>query len=97
MMRGPSVRVYQPAPDWVQIVAHDDTSIAEFIICDDCRHAYLEPVYYTFEVEACIQDSGGYETPHADSEEGCTGNMCPECAGSYLDPDDPDDPRRPEE
>jgi len=25
----------------------------------------------------------------------CTGNLCPECAGPFLEPDDPDDPRRP--
>jgi hypothetical protein len=25
----------------------------------------------------------------------CTGNLCPSCAGPYLDPDDPFDDRRP--
>jgi hypothetical protein len=63
--------------------------IAEFPICDDCREAYLTPAYYVFEPEGCTVDDEG--TPH----EGCTGNLCPACAGPYLEPDKPDDPRRP--
>ena len=64
------------------------------LICDDCREPYDPPVYYTF--ETCLYESfptaltsAGREHPY------CTGILCPRCAGTYLEPDDPDDPRRP--
>ena len=65
-------------------------------ICDDCGVAYVGPPYYTFEPDSCDEtetdiDGRTTEIPHP-----CTGNMCPSCAGPYLDPDFDDDPRRPE-
>ena len=75
--------------------------------CDDCKQEYEGPAYYTFDIEACqVTDQyeaiigeavtgiydGGLMKPHAAE---CTGNVCPECAGDFLEPDDPDDPRRP--
>jgi hypothetical protein len=53
--------------------------------CDDCRKVYAGPAYYTFDPE-------GHDGDHAHI---CTGSLCPEDAGPYLVPDDPDDPRRP--
>ena len=65
-----------------------------FHICDDCGNAYLSPRYYTFDPRDCIADDGiSGEHRH----EGCTGNMCPPCAGSFIEPDDENDPRRPKE
>jgi len=60
-------------------------------ICDECSQEYEGPAYYTLE-----------EDHHPPEEttlaiEVCTGNLCPECAGPFLEPDDPDDPRRPAE
>lgn len=31
---------------------------------------------------------------HKSDKSACTANLCPRCAGPYLEPDDPDDPRR---
>lgn len=59
--------------------------------CDDCRGTYPGDPYYTFDPNVCFVDVGGYITGHED----CTGNLCPECAGPHLTPDEPDDPRRP--
>lgn len=55
-------------------------------ICDDCFKPYSPPVYYSFEPENCNP-----------KHEGCTGNLCPNCAGPHLIPDDPDDKRKPAE
>lgn len=55
--------------------------------CDDCRAQYTGPAYYTFDRESCMAGS--------DDGHDCTGNLGPECAGPYLEPDRPDDPRRP--
>lgn len=57
-------------------------------ICDDCRKEYAGPAYYTFPPELC----GGY---HDHTTPQCTGNICPDCAGPFLEPDEPDDVRRP--
>jgi len=76
--------------------------------CDDCGRDYPGPVYYTFDPDACIStrdavqegerrpltDDPDEEIVHGDD---CTGNLCPSCAGPYLEPDDPDDPRRPKD
>ena len=80
--------------DWVGVIDLGITAEV-FIICDDCREAYLEPPYYEFDPDGCTDDEphGDYE-PHGDD---CTGNVCPDCAGPYLDPDNPGDPRRPSE
>ena len=59
-----------------------------FHICDDCKAAYLAPRYYSF--SECFDED---EKQHED----CTGNMCPSCAGSFIEPDDENDPRRPKE
>lgn len=58
--------------------------------CDECGKQYEGPVYYTLD-----EDSH----PPGDNlaVEPCTGNLCPSCAGPFLNPDDPDDPRRPKE
>lgn len=74
--------------------------------CDDCGKAYDGPTYYTFDVERCVSSRdymqlgerieptwpADMDIPHGDD---CTGNICPSCAGPYLDPDDPFDDRRP--
>lgn len=64
--------------------------------CDDCLREYPGKPYYTFEPEGCedemplhLGETEQVTTPHAS----CTGNLCPECAGPYLEPDDPDDDR----
>lgn len=59
--------------------------------CDDCTEEYAGPAYYTFLPEACVtSDRDGPPKPHA----GCTGNLCPRCAGPYLEPDRAGDARR---
>lgn len=50
--------------------------------CDDCGKEYAAPAYYTFPIEY----AGDHE---------CTGNLCPECAGPFLEPDNSEDRRRP--
>jgi hypothetical protein len=55
--------------------------------CDDCDKTYGGAPYYTFDPDDCTADCD----PHLD----CTGNICPRCAGPYLEPDQPGDPRRP--
>jgi len=76
--------------------------------CDDCYLEYPGPVYYTFDPDACVStrdavqegerhpltDNPDEEIVHGDD---CTGNLCPSCAGPYLEPDQPGDPRRPKE
>jgi len=61
-------------------------------ICDDCHEEYDGPVYYSLGDEVCDVHINGI-TLALDEE--CTHNFCPTCAGPYLTPDDPDDPRRP--
>ena len=63
-------------------------SAGEMFRCDDCGKEYAGPAYYTFDSEACVS---GNDIPHV----GCSGNVCPACAGPYLEPDAPDDSRRP--
>jgi hypothetical protein len=66
------------------------------LTCDDCGLAYAGPAYYTFDPEGCGHDmgpTGGGRyiwMPHGD----CTGNLCPACAGPYIEPDHENDPRR---
>jgi len=60
--------------------------------CDDCRKVYAYPDYYTFDSDGCELRIGDDPDPVAHD---CTGNLCPECAGPHLEPDDPADPRRP--
>jgi hypothetical protein len=55
-------------------------------VCDDCGCSYEAPPFYSFDPDDCTD--GGAD-PHD-----CTGNICFECAGPYLIPDDPEDPRR---
>ena len=55
--------------------------------CDDCGKTYEGRPYYTFDPKDCTAD--------ADPHLGCTGNICPRCAGPDLEPDLLDDPRRP--
>jgi hypothetical protein len=60
--------------------------------CDDCMQQYPGPAYYTFHPRDCkTSNHRGEAFPHV----GCTGNLCPRCAGPDLEPDRPDDPRRP--
>lgn len=60
--------------------------------CDDCTTEYAGPAYYTFPPSECrTSRHDGPSTPHA----GCTGNLCPRCAGPDLEPDRAGDPRRP--
>jgi len=60
-------------------------------ICDDCGKEYAGPAYYTFHPKDCkTSNHRGEALPHA----GCTGNLCPRCAGPYLEPDRASDPRR---
>jgi len=70
-----------------------------FVVCDDCHEAYMEPAYYTFEVSACktTESTPDGETviDHMNTLEGCTGNLCPDCAGPYIAPDVLPDPRDP--
>lgn len=54
-------------------------------ICDDCRTQYVGPPYFTFPDLDCFVDASAHN---------CTGNLCPGCSCD-LEPDDPDDPRRP--
>lgn len=82
----------------VEVVGNDTAAVYDssgnvdqvFVICDDCRAAYLEPAYYTFEVDACKEsiEEDGFVGLHQD----CTGNLCPDCADMLI-PDDPQDPR----
>lgn len=59
--------------------------------CDDCQEEYAGPAYYTFLPTECVtSDHDGPARAHL----GCTGNLCPRCAGPDLEPDRPDDPRR---
>lgn len=64
--------------------------------CDDCDKEYPGDPYYTFEADSCsvlhVDPVTGEEkeVPHD-----CTENMCPECAGPFLEPDTDGDPRRP--
>jgi hypothetical protein len=60
--------------------------------CDDCGQEYATPAYYSFDPDGCVwtEDNGAKVIPHD-----CTSNLCPECAGPYLEPDDPADARRP--
>lgn len=51
--------------------------------CDDCRKEFYAKPYYTLGDEA-------EGTDH-------TGHLCPQCGGPYLEPDDPNDPRKPKE
>lgn len=61
-------------------------------ICDDCRKSYVGPAYYKLDPRTCpANDPANDGLPHA----GCTGNLCPDCAGPFLVPDDPNDSRRP--
>jgi len=60
-------------------------------ICDDCGKEYAGPAYYTFHPKDCkTSRHRGRPIPHA----GCTGNLCPRCAGPYLEPDRAGDSRR---
>lgn len=60
--------------------------------CDDCGQSYAGPAYYTFQEGECrTSRHDGPPTPHA----GCTGNLCPRCAGPDLEPDRANDARRP--
>jgi hypothetical protein len=60
--------------------------------CDDCGVTCPGAIYYSLDPETCSVDPEFNEpAPH----EGCTGNLGPECAGPFLVPDQPDDPRRP--
>jgi hypothetical protein len=63
------------------------------IVCDDCRQLYDQPVYYTLGGDPDDPESMG--NFHDDGSD-CTDNLCPSCAGPYLEPDDPNDPRRQE-
>ena len=74
--------------------------------CDDCGRDYKDPVYYTFDKDACIStrsmvQAGERKPLTADPDEeiyhgdDCTGNLCPACAGPYLTPDNEYDWRRP--
>jgi len=62
--------------------------------CDDCGKDYPGEPYYTFEAESCntvdIIDGAEVAVDHD-----CTENICPECAGPFLEPDIYLDPRRP--
>lgn len=61
--------------------------------CDDCRREFPGRPYYTFDPEHCMDiPIAAIASPHG---EDCTGNLCPTCAGPFLVPDDPNDPRRP--
>ena len=72
-----------------QVSIHGPIQSIVFFICDDCGEAYMSPMYYTFEPSDChVDDDDG---PH----KGCTGNLCPSCAGPDIDPYDLHDPRRP--
>jgi hypothetical protein len=62
--------------------------------CDDCRHYYDGPVYYTLGTDNVFGD-GKRCLVHDDDGTSCTGNLCPRCAGPYLEPDAPGDERRP--
>jgi hypothetical protein len=64
-----------------------DTSFS--FICDDCEQSYPGPAYYTFDPMGCSHTTDGEEGDE------CTGNLCPSCAGIWLDPDQPGDTRRP--
>lgn len=71
---------------------HDVHTDVVFFICDDCREAYPGPVYYAFDPDGCGDELSDQEwEPHR----GCTGNLCPPCAGPHVDPDKENDPRRP--
>lgn len=79
--------------DWVSEATTDLLPI-----CDDCGVAYIGPAYYTFDPDACnITESYDDGREAVDVPHPCTGNMCADCAGPYLDPDFDDDPRRPSE
>lgn len=62
-------------------------------ICDECRQPYEGPSYYTYGTDA--RDPETWSGTHG-SPRDCTDNLCPTCAGPYLEPDIPGDPRRPE-
>lgn len=66
--------------------------------CDDCERTYPGTPYYTFDPEGCEDEvvtevRQGVYLRETVSHRDCTGNLCPECAGPFLEPDDPDDDR----
>lgn len=67
---------------------------AEVQFCDDCGGIYLGPPYYSIEPDDCSNEIKAL-TLEDDSEHVCTTSLCPDCAGPWLEPDDPDDKRRP--
>lgn len=93
-----------PTVTLISRVGETDQVVREFLAvgeeltpvfqCDDCRSWYDGPVYYT--LGADVIDEADMKLAHL-SGEPCTDNLCPGCAGPYLTPDDPSDPRRPAE
>ncbi len=76
-----------------RLVARSTAQITGAEVCDDCGQAYPGPAYYSVG-EGCELWE---ETPDGATrlEHECTGNICPDCAGPFLEPDLENDPRRP--
>lgn len=62
--------------------------------CDDCEREYPGPAYYTFLESQCVVINAGAANDQPVVHAGCTGNLCADCAGSDIEPDRADDPRR---
>jgi hypothetical protein len=88
-IRVPAEHMHGPGYHLVPIEKMEEyEDIIEDIVgptCDECRTTYEPPIYYSL--------GDGDDSEKADHV--CTRNLCPECAGPDLDPDDPTDPRRP--
>lgn len=93
---GPMGKVFN-SPDSVVVRGFDHVPDAEFIVCDDCREAYLEPAYYSwFDADPCeLTETDPVTGEVTEIPHDCTFNECPDCAGPYLEPDLENDPRRP--
>lgn len=62
--------------------------------CDDCHREFFSRPYYTLDDEDAPIDPSDAQY-HRESDTEHTNYLCPSCAGPFLDPDNPNDPRRP--
>lgn len=88
------VIVYGNQIDVVYVQDSDTGASENFVICDDCREAYLEPAYYSYGDDDLLTETDPVTGATTEVPHECMHNLCPACA-DQLEPDDEDDPRRP--
>lgn len=91
---GPMGKVFG-FPDSVVVRGFDHVPDASFAICDDCHEAYPDPPYYSFDMECVVTETDPVTGIEEMIDHTCTNNLCPDCAGPYLEPENEDDPRKP--